>query len=478
MPRTLQTEGTLAGLGLHGTFQTWREPGREREDETLGIRMQRTLRVDGTEFAQNANGDVRVLRGLVARRQVTEDFIDSGAFAEQPASDALLGRAKLFDGRDVWLVRVAPPGGEPYTIGIDAATWLVDEKAYQDGDTVSTVDYSQYRVVDGALVPGIEVDSTGDHEFDITSHVEKVSVDRPIDAAVFAPLRPLVIDAAAPVTVPLLADRGHIFVRASAAGKSLVLLVDSGAQGLFLDPGAAHRLGLVAEGMLEVRGAKRTNALGVAALDRIDIGGAHLPARVVSIVDLSSVTYDGSTVDGVLGYPFFAAAEARVDPEGRTMTIAKPGALPARGSPVPIDTDRELPEALAQINGVGARFLIDTGNSNELLIFHAFARAHPGVITYPGANPHFAPNSGVGGSSAAIPAMIGELDLGPFKLYNRYTDIMQSDTGAFADRNDAGNIGYGTLRNFVFTFDFSNRTLFLERTRWFDDGRGRSPEGS
>ncbi len=474
-PRTLETQGTLDGLGLHGTFHTWRGPLGERDDETLGIRTQRTLRTAQAQYVRNANGDVRVLHGLVARRQKTEDFIDSGQFALHPEDDALIGRVTLADGRDVFMLRVAPPGGEPYGVALDASTFLVDEKAYPDGDAIATADFSQYRVVDGALVAFQEVDSSGDHQFDLTLHATQATVDAPIDAAVFAPLAGTVIDAATPVTVPLLADNGHVFVRATAGGKPLVLLVDTGAQGIFLDSGAAGRLGLSAQGMLEVRGAKRTAGAGVAPLEGLKIGDAYLPVRVASVVDLRSVTYDGSTVDGVLGYPFFAAAEARIDPVAHTMTIARPGTLKPSGTPVRIDTDRELPEVDARVGRIEARFLLDTGNSNELLLFHTFVAAHPGVVTF---SPHrnFARNSGVGGSSAAVPAMIDELDLGPFRLYNRYTDVMLADTGAFADKNEAGNIGYGTLENFVFTFDFSNDELYLDPTRWFDDGRGRSPE--
>ena len=85
-PRTLQTQGSLEGLGLRGTFHTWRDGTKERYDEALGLRVQRTLRLNGVEYAQNANGDVRVFHGLAARRQITEDFIDSGAFAHQPST--------------------------------------------------------------------------------------------------------------------------------------------------------------------------------------------------------------------------------------------------------------------------------------------------------------------------------------------------------------------------------------------------------
>jgi hypothetical protein len=471
-PRTFHERGTIEGLGLRGTFETWRDGEDQRYDETLGIRAQRTLRLGDVQYVQNANGDVRVLRGLAARRQLTEDFIDSGEFARHPEDVTLLGRATL-GGRSVWQMRVAPTGGEPYGVSLDAASSMVVEKAYQDGDGIATMDYSDYRVVDGALVAYVEVDSNGDRRFDVTSRVESARANETIDPSVFAALHSVTVENATPVTVPLLSDHGHLFVRADAGGKPLVMLVDTGSQGIFIDPAASARLGLTPQGTLEVRGLKRTQGLGVAALPAIDVGSARLPVGVVSVLDLTAVTYRGVTIDGVLGYPFFAAAEVRIDPEKLAMTIGKPGSLPALGSPVKIDTDRELPEMTAKLYNVEGRFLVVTGNTNDLLVFHDFVAAHPGVVFY-GRATGFATNGGVGGSSAAVPAVVNALDLGPFKLYNRYADVMLNDTGVFADRNDAGNIGFGTLSNFVCTFDLASATLYLAKTRWFDDGRYRA----
>jgi hypothetical protein len=97
--------------------------------------------------------------------------------------------------------------------------------------------------------------------------------------------------------------------------------------------------------------------------------------------------------------------------------------------------------------------------------------AHPGIAPYVGHG--FTPNSGVGGSSSAVSVMISRLAIGPFTLYNRNADVILSERGAFADRNDAGNIGWGSLKNFIVTFDLANEKLMLERARSFDDGRYR-----
>ncbi len=471
-PHTVESSGTLDGLGLHGTFAFWRDGSRERDDEILGVRTQRTLRDGDREYVQDANGGVRVIHGLLQRRQITEDFIDSGDFARHPESVALVGAGKSADGRAIWMLRVTPPGGSPYGVGIDTSTWMVDEKSYPEGDAIATVDYADYRAIEGALIPFVEHDSNGDHAFDISSHVEHVAVNHPIDPSVFAPFAPAVVDAPVPVNVSLDTSQGHVFLHATVKGTPMIFILDSGSQGLFIDPVAAKKVGLTGEGTMEIRGARRTQGLGVAALDSLQIGAARFPVGVISIVDLSTITLNGKSIDGVLGYPFFAATELRIDPEKLTLTIARPGSLPAQGTPVPVDTDRELPEIVARINGVPARFLIDTGNSSELLVFHAFLDAHRGLVNYSGAT-NFSPNRGVGGSSSVVPAMVNDITIGPFNLYNRRAGIVLSSNGAFADSEDAGNIGWGTLRNFVMTFDLANQTITLEKTRWYDDGRGR-----
>jgi predicted aspartyl protease len=307
----------------------------------------------------------------------------------------------------------------------------------------------------------------------VSSLVTSVEVDRPIADAIFDVPQSARVQTSAPVTVPLLTDRNLTYVRASVGGKPLLLLIDSGSQGIVLNPDAASRLGLRPQGTIEVRGARQTNGAGIAPLDAIDIGGARLPVNVVTVVDLNGLSYEGKAVDGVLGYPFFAAAEVRIDPDTSTLTIAQPGGLPVRGSAVPIEVGRQVPEVVARINNkVDGRFVVDTGNSSDLLVFHAFVEANPGVVFY-GSAKNFAANRGVGGSSAAVPISVDRLQLGPFTLYNRYANVLLADRGAFAEGADAGNIGYGSLRNFIVTFDVANGNMYLEKTRWFDDGRYR-----
>jgi len=460
----------LAGSGLEGTFHTWESGERSRYEENIGGRTDVSLRIGEREYIVNQNGNVRELHGLLLARQRTEDFIARDDFVSQPQYDSYLGEKQLPDGRTVDEVAVAPPHGQREVVDLDAKTLMVDRTSFDEEDGTSTEDYFDYRTVDGVLIAQREIDSNGDHVYDVMHLAEHIVVDRPIASEIFAVPQTTVVQTDKPVTVPLEEHDGHLYTKVRIGGHSYTFLVDTGAQAVVVDSRVAAQLGLQPQGHLEVSGTTRTGGLGIADLDSIQIGEASLPVREVSVLDLQGAT--GSfNVDGVLGYPFFAAAEVTIDPVALTMTFAKPGALHPRGNAIPIDVDRQLVELTGKVNGTEGRFVIDTGNSTELLLFDPFMRAHPYVVAFQPRS--LARDYGVGGSAPAVNATIDELDVGTFRLFNRYANLMLTNRGAFADRFDAGNIGMGTLRNFIVTFDLSNERMFMQPSAVFDDGSRR-----
>lgn len=468
-PQTHETTGTLLGAGITGTFHEWAEGDKSRRDDSFGIRTERILRIGDHLWQQNANGEIRELQGIIARRQLTEDFIDSGAFARHPEDVHFVDRETLYDGRDVYVLAVTPPNGEPYRVGLDTKTWLVDQTAFVNGDSMQTETYSDYKVVDGFLLPYTEVDSDGTHAFDITSHITTVTVDQPIAASVFASLAASTVATAAPVTVPYQEHGGLMFVKVTIDEKRYTFLVDSAAQADVFDVSLASSLGLHPEGTVEIRGTGRTTSPGVVEAPPITLGGVTFPMHVATVLKLPA--FQATSVDGILGYPFFAAAELRFDPTQFNIMIGPPGSLPLDGDKLDVDTDRELPEITAEVQGASTRVIVDTGNSRELLVFKNFVDQHPGLVSLALLGPTL--NRGIGGSVDTVGTIVNVLQLGPYRLFNRYADVVLSTTGAFADRNDGGNVGYGSLRNFVVTFDLANHALYLQKAQGFDDGHDR-----
>lgn len=455
---------------MEGEFHSWQAGDDQRYDESVGGRSNSSLRVGDRQYIVNESGNVRQLQGLLLRRQRTQDFIAGDGFVQQPQYDTFAGAKQLPDGRSVYEIVVAPPDGQPETIDLDAKTLMLDRISYEQEDGTSTEDFFDYRSSYGVLVPQREVDSNGDHLYDVTHSVTKVFVDRSINASVFAVPANNVVQTDKPVTVPLVNRDGHYFTRVKIGTRDYQFLVDTGAQGVVLDARVAQDQHLIPQGHLEVAGTARTGGMGIARLDAIQIGGVTLAVHSVSVLNLRGSTgrFDA---DGVLGYPFFASAEVTIDPVAQTMTFAKPGALHPQGDAVPVDADRQLVEIQAKVNGAQGRFLLDTGNSTELLLFSPFMHDHPYLIAFQ--ERHFASAVGIGGPTATIAAVVDELDLSNYRLFNRYANLMQSDHGAFADRFDAGNIGMGVLKNFVVTYDLANARVYMQGDAAFDDGRAR-----
>ena len=462
----------MEGSGLQGVFRSWQEGAQQRYDEEIGASATMSLRTGGKTYLVNQSGDVRELRGLLLQRQRTEDFIDDDGFVSQPQYDTFAGEKTLPDGRAVYEIAVAPPGGQPETVDLDVKTLMLDRIGYDEEDGTSTVDYYDYRHDHGVLVAWRVVESNGDRDYDVSHEVRRVFIDRPIDPKVFALPVSSVVQTDKPITVPIAEHDGHYYVTVHVGSGDYRFLIDTGAQSVVLDTHVAAEQGLTPQGHLEVAGASRTGGMGLASLPVVTIGGAAVPVRVVTVLDLRGTT--GSfDADGVLGYPFFASAEVTIDPVAGTMTFAKPGTLRAAGEALPIDVDRQLAEVQGKVNGVDGRFVVDTGNSTELLLFHPFLQTHPYLV--PLDRRRFARDFGVGGSAPAVFAPIDELDIGSYRLFNRNGNLMLSTQGAFADRFDAGNIGMAVLRNFIVTFDFTNAKMYLQRSAAFDDGRYRTP---
>jgi len=467
---SLEQSGTELGDGLAGTFHSWRHGDAERDDDQLGPRTETTLRLGDRLWVRNESGDVRELHGSIWRRNKTEEFIDSGDFLKAPERSRFLGYGTI-GASSAWRIEVNAEGGEPETLWIDVANGLPLRLEYLDGDGPTDVDFSDWREVEGRRFPFRSVSSDGDHAFDVVEQTTSIAINASIAPSVFAPLANNVLDANGVQTLPLLDLRGHVGCTVTLAGKPYTFLLDSGSSTVVVDSGIAKVAGIDQSGALEVRGAVRTGGLHLVSLPPLGIGTATLRSVVGSSLDLGASTRGMALFDGILGYPFFAASLVELDFGRALMRFGPPGSFVPRGERIPLDLDRELPEAVLRVDGrVSAPFIVDIGNSGELLIYKAFADAHPGIAPFTGKS---TTNIGIGGTNATFRTQVDRLELGSVPMYRRTTDLVMATQGAFADRVDAGNLGLGTLKNFVVTFDFANNAMYLAKGEDFDDGARR-----
>jgi len=452
---------------LTGTFHTWIDGSDERDDQTLGPRADSLFSLGDEVYYRDANGAVRRFTGLMLRRTRTERLIDSGEFARHPELVTLRGETNLA-GKHAYQLDISAQGGEVETLYLDAQTWLPLEVAYDDDDGRTTLDFSDWRSVEGHRFPFRAVLSDGDHAYDIAQATAEVKLGGTVDAALFVPPATRTIDMAAPQTIPIRFHDGHFYAPVQIAGKTYQFLLDTGAQDIVLDSRVVREAGLKGEGALEASGATRTGGLKVVRVPEIDVGAGRLRDLVVGSLDLSASTGGTFRIDGILGYPFFAAATVRIDPVALTMTFGVPGSVPALGDLVPIETDRAFPEAHARLNTtVDGLFIVDTGNAQAMLLYAPFFAKHSALVEAPTESRLY----GIGGATGSMRAPLDSVEFGGVSLYHVDTDIMRSTNGAFADRFDAGNVGLGILRNFIVTFDESRNAMYLKKSAAFDDGR-------
>lgn len=465
-----ETVGTLSGAGLSGTFHVWEQGEDERDDENLGPRVERILRLGDAIFAQDSNGNVRRLTGVLARRERTRQFVDSGAFANAPERCRLRGSVAV-GGEPAYVLDVTAPAGETETLYLDAATGLPRRVAYDDDDGRTTVDLSDWRTIGGRRFAFKSVESDGDHLFDTTQITSSITLDVPIDPSVFAPLVARTIDMNGSDVQALEWYEGHLYAPVRIGAHAYRFLVDTGAQDILIDKHVAADLRLRPVGALEASGAARTGGLQLVHLDELAVGSGRLRDLVVTTIDLGASTSGAFRIDGVLGYPFFAAITARIDVANRSMTFGPPGSLALAGDRIAIDLDRSFPEAPVLLDGtLSAPFIVDTGNAAEVLLYKPFVDKHPGLVPFTSVARR---SFGIGGATQSYRTTLDELQLGSIPLYHADTDVMLATTGAFADRFDAGNVGLGVLKNFIVTFDYANGAMYVERGPAFDDGRLR-----
>jgi len=466
----LETSGTVAAGGLTGTFRTWLDADRERSDQSLGPRSERTLRIGERMWYADASGNVREFTGVFARRARTQRFIDSGSFAQAPGRCVARGPT-VAGGKKVHALDVTADGGETETLYLDAVTGLPDRVGYDDDDGRTTIDYSDWRTIAGRRFAFKLVVSNGDRAFDIVQTTTSVDAGSPVDAAVFAPLVGRRIETAGLQTVRLTYHDGHFYAPVRIDGRPFTFLLDTGSQDIVVDKRVAAELGLSPVGAFQASGAARTGGLRYVQLAEIAIAGARLRDVVVTTLDLRATTSGAFRIDGILGYPFFASASVRLDPAHKTMTFGTPGAFTPEGDKVALVMDRAIPEATLRLDATtNGQFIVDTGNAAELLLYKPFVDKHPGIVPF---TQNIRRGYGIGGATNSYRSSLESLDIGGVSIYHTDVDVMRATRGAFADRFAAGNVGLGILKNFVVTFDEANSAMYLQKGDDFNDGRAR-----
>ncbi len=408
------------------------------------------------------------------REAVTDAYIARNGWfrsaSADPATMHFVGERHEV-GRNFDVVHVVPKGGMAFDAWIDTHSHLLNRVAEDtdDGETQTTW-YTDYRSVDGVLVPYAQRVGNGDAQYDMTSHAQQIVARAIPDDARFAMPSSTVRDAhidggASSATVPFVPYGGLIMVEVSIDGaKPLPFILDTGGLNL-LTPDAAHKLGVAGEGNQAVRGVgEATQSMQIAQIKSYRVGDVTMDDQRFMIVDLPRLLTDRGEhepIAGLIGYELLRRFATRIDYDKSVLTFT-PEALfhgAPRATSIPIVFNDRTPQVEARVNDVPGTFSLDTGDAGNLTVFAPFAKAH---AIEPRGKTYASQARGAGGAIGMIEAAVDTFSIGSFTLTHPTTSFAAPTKGGFASNLLAGNIGYGVLSRFIVTFDYERRQLYLQ----------------
>jgi hypothetical protein len=254
---------------------------------------------------------------------------------------------------------------------------------------------------------------------------------------------------------------GAIFVPVTINGSLFHLLLDSGFEESALDLSTLRALHIASTD-------KRVEDAPGGKVETSTVNGIHRSIKGIALKETSMLALDlagvapllGHRVDGVLGYDFFQQFVVTVDYEHKRITLCDPTSFePASGQQAALDLKSRQPYMDTEIwNNAGqlvhASLEIDTGKVDPFSLNANFARSN-GFSTDKSS---FLEVKGVslGGQSQGWVGRAKELSLAGFKFPDAILFIGEENE----DR--AGQLGYGVLRRFAITFDYSRSRIFFQ----------------
>ncbi len=471
---TLKADYDYAGMGMTGKVGTVYDlrNGRFVDSAAVGPATQ-AQGFDGTNgWARDTSGTVTPQNGASRFLMVNEAYRDANMWWRPDFGGAVaaVDPQKSEDGATYDVVTITPKDGGEFDAWFDSKTHLLFRIAEKQGAVVVNTTLTDYRSVDGAMLPGKQVQGRSDSKQIETQTLTAAAFLAPEPDTFYAiphvTLSDFSIAAGAKETsFPFQLVNNHIYAAVKVNGKGpYVFIFDTGGVNA-VTPSLARQLGLKVEGDIEARGSgSGSMQAGITKVARLDLGDASVTDQVFMSAPLDSMSnVEGMDMPGMVGFEVFRRFVTRIDYGTRTITLIDPKSFDPKGAgtPVAISFDGNVIEADGSYNGIPGRFIIDTGARSSLTLntpFVAKNKLHDASVKTAEATTGW----GVGGPTKSFVEHGGTLKVGSVEVKGPLTALSTSTAGSDAVAELAGNIGGGVLKRFVATFDYEHTTMYLK----------------
>ncbi len=384
-----------------------------------------SININGTRLPASDSNDpyLRGERTIASLDFLAPDFSDNGGYVRDAGSQTI-------DGSRYRLLVVSNGDATPMRVFVDAKTALV--RYIQDVDGDATLEYRDYRAVDGGLLLPYLVLRNGD----VLERYDSRGTTKDDFAA---PHGPAVSFSGPPIPVQSDPDRAIPIFPCSLGGISTTCLLDSGNSGLSMSAELAQQLHAPTVGSFDVRGLGDYATQVVRATD-LRVGNAtYGPANYVVLRDIHHFGYDV-----VLGADILASTTIGLDPIHHTITFGAP--IPSGGTSVSLIFQNFVPVLTVQLGNLGTQLALDTGDESNINLAYDYYQAHRQLFSVMDQRQV----SGVGGSSIEVMGTIPEVRVGDLSMTKQRIGATQLLRGtAF------GHLGAGFLEHFQVVIDYA-----------------------
>ncbi len=471
---TFRSFGSIKMGETVGSFEImFSEPGKSRSTLILN-NFQITQVFDGRQgWMKDQNGQVSELTGPDKRQLINTGWLLGKSYLldnRMPGESKFL-KDTILNSKSYNIFSALPEGGDSIKMYFNPAASRVEIIVeYLDGAEILTY-LSDFREVDGFEMAFVMESKSDIPELNTKIEIYEFEVNQKLDDTLFAfsitPANDYFFpEFADSIIVPMVYQRGHIFLKAAVDGnRAVYFILDSGAGINFLNRSYADSLKLDLSGGVPAKGISGYEKTTITNLDSLRIGDLKLFQQNVAIVDLTNVGLrapDG-VLGGLLGYDFLSRFPVRIDYVKQTLIVYNPTTYhsPSIDYAVNLEYSMKVPIVDAEICGISGRFLIDLGNALALILHKPFVDNSNLIAKFTDINKIGRDIAGVGGKSESYSAVADYFTVGPAQLKELRILVAKGEQGILKSTDVDGNIGNGLLQNFSIILDYPGQKIYI-----------------
>lgn len=470
-------EGKTTFDGLEGRFRTWEEiPLKYRLEEDYTV-IKQIFGDDGTaSWSVDPNGKIQIHKDeeTIKRRKIKAllevyDHMEPGTrnFIFTYEGEGRVGDVACH------VVKMTNVINNDYTFFFfDKTNYYVVKKIIKQPDIEIHTLYSDYRRIEGILIPFHEETEILPREKKETVQLERYDFNVKADRSLFDPPAKDAEDfeflnKEYSSSIPFTFIENNIYLPVTVKGETRHWLLDNGASMSIIDSDYAKKLGVASEGEIKGFGIASVFDFSFVTLPGYQAGDVRFsPQKIFSYKGLSDRLYDSAVV-GIMGHDFLSRFVAKIDYAAGILTLYHSDRFEYKGEGSIIDAPlrNKIFSLPATVDGkYKGRWTLDIG-AFDVSFHYPYAKEN-GLFKRKGVERI---SADLGGQHGERTVKFRKMEIGGYEVMNPLINIpLVMGKGSNVSKEILGNIGNMLLRHFTVYLDYKRQRVIIEKGKDFD----------